>query len=274
MSGSASRRPDLGAPPKIVIAIAIVGLSVFVVLPLVSLISRASWGTIPRDLLHPAVLNALALSLVCSLAATALSILIGLPVAWVLARATFPGRRVVRTLALLPLVLPPVVGGVALLFAFGRRGLVGQWLDAAFGWRLPFTTAGAVMAATFVAMPFLVLTVESALRSTDRNHEEVAATLGAGPITTFTHVTLRLIGPAIATGAALTWARALGEFGATITFAGNVPGRTQTLPLAVYVALETRPQAAIALSLLLIAVSVVVLVVAGKRAWSITEVGS
>lgn len=264
MRDTASARTDPVRPPAAVLAVAGAGLGVFVILPLAALLARADWPSLVADLSHPAVRDALVLSLVCSVGATALAAIVGIPIAWVLARADFPGRRVVRTLALLPLVLPPVVGGTALLFAFGRRGLAGRWLEVV-GVRLPFTTAGAVLAATFVAMPFLVLTVESALRSVDRGHEDAAATLGAGPVAAFVRVTLRLIAPSLATGAALAWARALGEFGATITFAGNVPGRTQTLPLAVYAALESRPDAAVALSLLMVAVSLTVLLVAGRR---------
>ena len=206
--------------------------------------------------------DALRLSLVCSLSATALSVLFGLPLAWVLARVEFPGKPLVRGLVLLPLVLPPVVGGVALLAAFSNRGLVNNWLDALFGFRvqLTFTTAGAILAETFVALPFFVITVEAALRSMDRRYEDVAATLGAGRWTAFRRVTLPMILPSVVAGAVLAWARALGEFGATITFAGNIIGRTQTLPLAVYLQLESNPDVAIALSLVLLGVSLVVIV--------------
>ncbi len=206
--------------------------------------------------------DALRLSLVCSLSATALSVLFGLPLAWVLARVDFPGKPLVRGLVLLPLVLPPVVGGVALLAAFSNRGLVNNWLDALFGFRvqLTFTTAGAILAETFVALPFFVITVEAALRSMDRRYEDVAATLGAGRLTAFRRVTLPMILPSVVAGAVLAWARALGEFGATVTFAGNIVGRTQTLPLAVYLQLESNPDVAIALSLVLLAVSLVLIV--------------
>jgi molybdate transport system permease protein len=184
---------------------------------------------------------------------------LGVPLAWMLARAEFPGRRLVRALVTVPLVLPPVVGGVALLLVFGRRGLVGSWLDSAFGVSLPFTTAGVVVAEAFVAMPFLVISVEGALRGADARYEEAAATLGATRWTAFRRVTLPLIAPGVAAGAVLCWARALGEFGATITFAGNFPGRTQTMPLAVYLALEQDLDAAIVLSLVLLVVSVGIL---------------
>jgi molybdate transport system permease protein len=245
--------------PVVAGALAAVG-SLFFVVPLAGLVWRAPWSGLGGELGDPAVRDALRLSLVCSLSATALSAALGVPLAWVLARSEFPGRRLVRALTTLPMVLPPVVGGVALLLAFGRRGLVGQWLYQWFGVQLPFTTAGAVLAETFVAMPFLVLTAEAGFRSADRRLEEAARTLGARPGTVFRRVTLPLVGPSLAAGAVLCWARALGEFGATITFAGNFPGRTQTTPLKVFLLLESRPDAAIVLSLVLLAVSLVVLV--------------
>jgi molybdate transport system permease protein len=241
---------------------ALVGLA-FLVLPLIGLLVRAPWRSVPRQLGSAEVWEALRLSLLCASAATAVSLLLGVPLAWVLARTDFPGRGLVRALVTLPLVLPPVVGGVALLLVLGRTGLVGRRLDDAFGITLPFTTAGVVVAEAFVAMPFLVISVEGALRAADPRYEEAAATLGASRLTAFRRVTLPLVAPGIAAGAVLAWARALGEFGATITFAGNFPGRTQTMPLAVYLALETDPQAAIVLSLVLLAVSVAVL--AGLR---------
>ncbi len=231
----------------------------FLVLPLAGLVIRAPWTTLPERLTEPGVLAALRLSLVTASLATALCVVLGVPLAWMLARVQFPGRRVVRALVTVPLVLPPVVGGVALLLVFGRRGLVGSWLDSTFGISLPFTTAGVVLAEAFVAMPFLVIAVEGALRGSDTRYEEAAATLGAGRWTTFRRVTLPLVAPGLAAGAVLCWARALGEFGATITFAGNFPGRTQTMPLAVYLALENDLQAAIVLSLILLIVSVAIL---------------
>ena len=234
--------------------------ALFFLLPLAGLLWRVGWSRIGSDLASPEVRTALRLSLVTSLAATALSLVFGVPLAWVLARVAFPGRRLLRALTMLPMVLPPVVGGVALLLAFGRQGLAGRWLHDVFGIRLPFTTAGAVMAEAFVAMPFLVVTAEAAFRSLDRRYEDAARTLGAGRWTVFRRVTLPLAGPALAAGAVLCWARALGEFGATITFAGNFPGTTRTMPLAVYLALESRPEAAITLSLVLLAVSLAVLI--------------
>jgi molybdate transport system permease protein len=243
----------------VVVAVAVVTIA-FLTLPLVGLLQQASWGTLWHDLTTPEARDALKLSLVCSLWATGLSVVLGVPLAWVLARTEFPGRRLVRALTLLPMVLPPVVGGVALLLAFGRRGLAGRELYDWFGIQLTFSTAGAVLAETFVAMPFLIITVEAALRSLDPRFEDAAANLGASRLTVMRRVTLPMIGPSLLAGAALTWARALGEFGATITFAGNIQGRTQTLPLEVYLALEGRPEVAVALSLALLATSIVVLV--------------
>ena len=250
-------------PPLLFAVLAAVGVAFFV-LPLIGLLYRAPWQTAIGDLTTPEALTALQLSLVVSVAATAVALLLGVPLAWIYARVPFRGRDVVRALTTLPMILPPVVGGVALLFAFGRRGLFGQALDA-IGIRLPFTTAGAILAATFVAMPFLVLTVEAGLRSMDRRYEDAARTLGAGRWLVFRRVTLPLIGPSVFAGAVLCWARALGEFGATITFAGNLPGTTQTLPLAVYIALETRPEVAIMLSLVLLAMSLAILIVMRDR---------
>jgi molybdate transport system permease protein len=233
----------------------------FLGLPLAGLAWRAPWSSLASELGRPEVRSALRLSFVCSAWATVLAAVLGLPLAWVLARVEFPGRRVVRSVAVVPLVLPPVVGGVALLLAFGRRGLVGQWLVSWFGITLPFTTAGAVVAEAFVAMPFFVLTAESAFRGADRRLEDAARTLGASRFVVFRRVTLPLTAPALGAGAVLAWARALGEFGATITFAGNAPGRTTTIPLEVYLLLESGGlDAAIVLSLVLLAVCAVVLV--------------
>ncbi|MYT57224.1 molybdate ABC transporter permease subunit [Streptomyces sp. SID7834] len=241
---------------------ALIGLA-FLIVPLVALLVRAPWRSMPELLTSAEVWQALRLSLVCATAATAVSLVIGVPLAWLLARVEFPGRGLVRALVTLPPVLPPVVGGVALLMALGRNGIIGKSLDDWFGITLPFTTTGVVIAEAFVAMPFLVISVEGTLRAADPRFEEAAATLGASRFTAFRRVTLPLIAPGIAAGAVLAWARALGEFGATITFAGNFPGRTQTMPLAVYLALQSDPEAAIALSLVLLAVSIAVL--AGLR---------
>jgi molybdate transport system permease protein len=234
---------------------------VLLVLPLVGLLVRTPWATLLERLAAPGVLTALRLSLQAATMATVVCVLLGVPLAWLLARVDFPGRKLVRALVTVPLVLPPVVGGVALLLVFGRRGLVGSWMLATFGFSLPFTFAGVVVAEAFVAMPFLVIAVEGALRGADSRYEEAAATLGANRWTAFRRVTLPLVAPGIAAGAVLCWARALGEFGATITFAGNRPDVTQTMPLAVYLALETgRLEDAIVLSLVLLTVSVAILV--------------
>jgi len=252
------RRRATQRVPVVLLVPAALGLA-FLVLPLAGLVIRAPWGTLLNQLTKPGVLTALRLSLQTATIATLVCLVLGVPLAWLLARVEFAGRRVVRALVTVPLVLPPVVGGVALLLVFGRRGILGSWLYATFGVTLPFTTTGVVVAEAFVAMPFLVIAVEGALRGADTRYEEAAATLGAGRWTTFTHVTLPLVAPGIAAGAVLCWARALGEFGATITFAGNFPGRTQTMPLAVYLALETDLRAAIVLSLILLVVSVTIL---------------
>ena len=248
-------RAPLGFVPLAVVAVA------FLTLPLVALLVRAPWRSLPGDLTAPGVLTALRLSLVCSVGALCLSLVFGVPLAWLLARVRFRGRNLVRALVLLPMVLPPVVGGVALLLAFGRSGLAGQWLDRLFGITLPFSTAGAMLAETFVAMPFLVITVEAGIRAMDRRYEDAAATLGAGRWRTFRLVTLPLIAPALAAGSALCWARALGEFGATITFAGNLPGRRpRPCRSPCTWRCRTTPDAAITLSLVMLAISLAVLV--------------
>lgn len=241
-------------------ALALVGL------PLVGLALRIPWSSLGTDLSDPNGLLALRLSLECSLGALSLSITLGVPLAWILARRRFPGRSLVRALVTLPMVLPPVVGGIALLYAFGKGGFAGRLLYSVTGLRLPFTTGGAILAEAFVAMPFLVITAEAAFRSLDRRAEEAAATLGASPAYRFRRVTLPAVAPALAAGAALTWARAVGEFGATITFAGNFPGTTQTMPLAIYGDIESGSSGvAIALSLVLLVVSLVVLVALRDR---------
>lgn len=255
-----TRRHTTGVrAPVFAVAVAAVA-GAFFLLPVVGLAWRAPWGSLWSDLTSPGARTALRLSLITSLWATGVAVALGLPLAWVLARVHFRGRSLVRALALVPLVLPPVVGGVALLLAFGRRGVLGQYLDQWFGVTLPFTTAGAVVAEAFVAMPFLVLTAEAAFRGCDQRYEDAARTLGAGGWTRFRRVVLPLTWPALAAGAVLAWARALGEFGATITFAGAAPDRTTTVPLEVYLLLESgRLDSAAALSLVLLAVSVVVL---------------
>lgn len=233
----------------------------FLLLPLAGLVVNAPWPSALSILADRSLLAPLELSLLCSLASTGLALLFGVPLAWVLARVRFPGKNLLRGIAVLPMVLPPVVGGVALLLAFGRHGLVGQPVASAFGYSLPFTTPGVIVAEAFVAMPFLVVTVEAGLRSMDVRFEEAARTLGAGRWMMFRRVTLPLIGPSLVAGSVLAWSRALGEFGATITFAGNFPGTTQTAPLAIYIDLDSgHLELAIVLSLLLVVVSLAVLV--------------
>ncbi|WAB80978.1 molybdate ABC transporter permease subunit [Microcella daejeonensis] len=227
-------------------------------LPLVALIVRAPWATLPSLLAQPAVAQALGLSLATAAAATSVCLLLGIPLALVLARsAAWPAvpRRLLRSLISVPLVLPPVVGGVALLLLLGRRGLIGEWLP----FSIPFTPLAVVIAQVFVSMPFLVIAVEGALRASDRRIEVAAATLGATRLTVLRRITLPLVAPGIASGALLCFTRSLGEFGATITFAGSFPGTTQTLPISTYLLLQTDPDAAIALSLVLMVVSVAVL---------------
>jgi molybdate transport system permease protein len=248
-------------PPLALTAAAAVGVA-FLVLPLAGLLARAPWRQLPSLVTTPAARTALRLSLECSFGALGLAVVTGVPLAWLLARKSFPGKAIVRAVVTVPLVLPPVVGGVALLLAFGRRGIVPL--------HLAFTTWGAIAAEAFVAMPFLVLAVEGAIASLDERFEDVATTLGAGPLSTFRRVTLPLVAPGLAAGAALAWARALGEFGATITFAGNLPGHTQTLPLDVYLALQSNPDAAVALSVVLLVLSITVLVALRGR-WRVAR---
>ncbi len=252
--GGASR--SVPAPLLVPALIAIL----FLLLPLAGLLIRAPWGKLGAALSGTDATQALTLSLWTATVSTAISMVIGVPLAWVLARSSFPGQRLLRALVTLPLVLPPVVGGVALLLAFSRTGIVGRYLDSWFGLTIQFTPLAVVMAETFVAMPFLIITVEGAFRSADQGFEEAAATLGARRLTVFRRITLPMVAPSLGAGAVLCWARALGEFGATITFAGSFPGQTETMPIAVYYALENDPDAAIALSLVLLVVSVVVLV--------------
>ena len=251
-------------PPVVAGALALVAVGL-VALPVVGLAQRADWGHIGRDLTSPAALQAARLSLTSSLWSTVVVLILGTPLAWILARTDVPGRSFVRGLVLLPMVLPPVVGGVALLSAFSLRSPLGGWLDRTFAIQLTFSPAGVVLAQVFVAMPFFVLTVEAAFRNLDQRYEQVAATLGASPLTTFRRVTLPLVAPSMAAGAVLAWARALGEFGATITFAGNIAGRTRTLPLEVYLQLESDRDAAVALSLALVGVALLVLVLLRDR---------
>ncbi len=252
---------------RLPIAFVVLGVigAAFVALPVLGLALRAPWGRIVEILTGPGARTALRLSIEVSLLATLCSVVFGVPLAWILARGTFRGRAVLRALVILPLVLPPVVAGVGLLQALGRRGIVGGGLDRVVGIQLTFTTAGAVVAATFVSIPLVVLSAEAGFRSLDPRFERAAAVLGASPSYTLRRVVLPMVAPQLVAGAVLAWARALGEFGATITFAGNLEGRTQTLPLAVFQRLQTDQEGAIALSLVLVVLSICVLVALRER---------
>jgi molybdate transport system permease protein len=253
-----SRMPVLLAAPA---AVALL----FLALPLVGLVMRAPWADAGDVLRSEGALQALQLSVITATVSAIIVVLIGVPLAWVLALPGLRGASVLRALITIPLVLPPVVGGVALLTVLGRSGLLGRPLYQVTGFAFPFTPYAVILAQVFVALPFLVLSVEGALRAADRRYEEAASTLGARPVTVFRRITLPLIAPGIAAGAVLAWARALGEFGATITFAGSFPGTTRTMPLEVYLALETDPGSALLLSVLLLGVSVAVLVLLRQR---------
>ncbi|MFE2284322.1 ABC transporter permease [Streptomyces sp. NPDC059443] len=248
------------ARPPVALALPALLAVAFLLMPLIGILTRTRWSELGAHLTSPGVVEALRLSLLVSLWALGLSLLLGVPLAWLLARVEFKGKALVRSLVLLPMVLPPTVGGVALLLGFGRRGLLGPWLEGTFGITLPFHTSGAVVAATFVAMPFLVISLEGALGGLKQSYEETAASLGSTPVRVFFTVTLPMVAPGLIAGAALTWARALGEFGATITFAGNLPGTTQTLPLQVFLLLQDQPEAATSVSLLLLAIAMAVLI--------------
>jgi molybdate transport system permease protein len=252
----------LGRPPLLLVVPAALA-ALLLVVPLISLVANTPWSGVTDQLSSTAVREALWLSVLASGVTVAMCLLIGTPLAWVLARVSFPGRSLVRAAVTVPLVLPPVVAGVALVTALGRTGVIGQLLDDWFGITIPYTTTAVVIAHTFVSMPFYVLAVEGALRASGERYDVVAATLGADRWTTFRRVTLPLAMPGVLAGAALAWARSLGEFGATITFAGNYPGTTQTMPTLIYQALQADPEIARTLSMILLVVSVGIL--AGLR---------
>lgn len=248
--------------PRWLIALAAAG-AVFLVLPLAAIVLRVDWPRFGELITSDSSAAALFLSLQTSGLSTVFCVVLGVPLAYALARTRFRGQRVLRALVLLPLVLPPVVGGIALLYTFGRQGLLGESLRIA-GVDIAFSTTAVVLAQTFVALPFLVLSLEGALRTTGTRYEKVAATLGARPSTVLFRVSLPLVGPGIVSGAVLSFARALGEFGATLTFAGSLQGVTRTLPLEIYLQRETDADAAVALSLVLVAVAVLVVALAHR----------
>ncbi len=254
----------LGRPPAVLLVPAVLAAALLVV-PTVSLIVQTPWGDFFSQVASTSVLQALWLTALASVATVIACVLLGTPLAWLLARIDFPGRSVLRAAVIVPLVLPPVVAGVALISALGRTGLVGRWLYEWFGLTLPFTTAAVVIAHTFVSIPFYILSVEGALRAAGDELDLVAATLGANRWTTFRRVSLPLAFPGVVAGAALAWARSLGEFGATITFAGNYPGTTQTMPSKIYTALQSQPDVARTLSMILLIVSVGVLALLRNR---------
>ncbi|KRA38415.1 MULTISPECIES: ABC transporter permease [unclassified Nocardioides] len=251
-----SRTRHVGLPRWVFVPAALA--VVFVVLPVASLATRINWADFGSLVTSDAAMSALGLSIRTSAASTVLCLLFGVPLAVVLARSEFRGLGVLRSVVLLPLVLPPVVGGIALLATFGRQSLLGEHLEA-FGVRIAFTSIAVVLAQTFVSLPFLVVSLEGALRTAGERYDVVAASLGAVPTTVLRRVTLPLVLPGLASGAVLAFARSLGEFGATITFAGSLEGTTRTLPLLIYNLRVTDADAAVAMSLLLVVVAIVVI---------------
>jgi molybdate transport system permease protein len=245
--------------PRWVRILAAVGAA-FVLAPLLALAARVNWGEFLDLVTSESAVTAMSLSLRTSTAATVLCVVLGVPMALVLARTSFPGQRIARALVLVPLALPPVISGIALLSTFGREGLLGGTLEV-LGIQVAFSTTAVVLAQTFVALPFLVLSLESGLQVAGTRYEAVAATLGARPTTVLRRITIPLVLPALLSGAVLSFARALGEFGATLAFAGSLQGVTRTLPLEIYLQRETDPDAAVALSLVLVVVSLLVVAV-------------
>lgn len=249
--------------PRWVFALAAAGAGL-VLLPLVAMATRVEWPRFGELITSESSVAAFLLSLQTSTSSTIACLLLGVPMAMVLARTSFPGQSVVRSLVLLPLVLPPVVGGIALLYTFGRRGLLGSTLEV-LGLQIAFSTTAVVIAQTFVALPFLVVSLEGTLRTLGQRYEVIAATLGARPTAVLTRVTLPLVMPGLASGAVLSFARSLGEFGATLTFAGSLQGVTRTLPLEIYLQREADPDAAVALSLVLVGIAMAVVGLASRQ---------
>lgn len=257
------RRFLVAGIPGWVFVPAAVGLA-FLVVPLVAMLARVTWSDLPALVTSDSSLAALKLSLMTATISTVICLILGLPLALVLARTQIPGRSILRVLVLLPLVLPPVVSGIALLYTFGRRGLIGEHLEV-LGVNIAFSTVAVIMAQAFVSLPFLVITIEGALRTSGEKYEAIAATLGAPPTTVLRRITVPLILPGIFAGLVLSFARGLGEFGATLTFAGSIEGVTRTLPLEIYLQRESDAAAAIALSVVLMVVAAVVILVAHRR---------
>jgi molybdate transport system permease protein len=254
----------LGRPPLLLVIPAVLA-ALLLVVPLVTLVADTPWSDFADQVTSTAVVDALRLTILASALTVVFCLLLGTPLAWLLARVAFPGRSIVRAAVLVPLVLPPVVAGVALVTALGRNGAIGRPLDDWFGITIPYTTPAVVIAHTFVSLPFYVLSVEGALRSAGEEYDAVAATLGADRWTTFQRVTLPLAVPGVLAGSALAWARSLGEFGATITFAGNYPGTTQTMPTLIYTQLQSDPMVARTVSMVLLVVSIAVLALLRNR---------
>ena len=263
-SASSSGQPRLGRPPLVLLFPAALA-ALLLVVPLVTLVAATPWNRFVSQLSSSAVREALWLTVLASALTVVFCLVLGTPLAWVLARVAFPGRSLVRAAVTVPLVLPPVVAGVALVTALGQTGAIGRPLNAWFGITIPYTTTAVVIAHTFVSLPFYVLSVEGALRSAGEEYDAVAATLGADRWTTFRRVTLPLAMPGVLAGAALAWARSLGEFGATITFAGNYPGTTQTMPSLIYTLLQSDPLVARTVSMVLLVVSIAVLALLRNR---------
>ncbi len=257
-------RDPLGRAPILLVVPAALGVAVLLI-PLGAMVAANDFASLPDQLRSEAARDALWLSVVTSTAAMVVSVVIGLPLAWLLARVDFPGRRLLRAAVVVPMVLPPVVAGVALRSAFGRSGILGEPLLAATGFAFPYTTWGVVLAHVFVAMPFVVISIEGGLRSAGQEYDAAAATLGASRWTTFRRITVPLALPGILAAMVLGWARSLGEFGATITFNGNYPGTTQTMPTLIYIERQSDTDTALALSLVMLVVSVGVLVALRER---------
>ncbi|MBC95837.1 molybdate ABC transporter permease subunit [bacterium] len=245
--------------PTSILVIATIGFALLAI-PFIGLAQRTPWSSFAQIATEETVLRSISLSMIIATSSACICLILGIPLGWILAKAKFRGLKIVRAVVLLPMVLPPVAGGTALLFALGRKGFIGEKLNSWLGITLPFTTAGAIIAATFVALPFFVLSIESSASELDSKLEEASLNLGATPIRTFFTVTLPMLRNSILAGIALSWARALGEFGATITFAGDNPEQTRTLPLQLFVALETNPERAMVIGMLMVLISLSVLI--------------